>query len=191
MSGTFTLLLTNCSSPYWPCLMSLLLSTWSSTKSSLSVLRPRVESHLSLFFGSNLTSLTVLKRLFQVNLGLPGFLSFWVSSRALCWALFSSSYILLTFPLSFQNIRLLVISLLMTFRHYVHGPPSSQLLLASKIELLSNDLNSWMSSNRLSLNSAKTQLIWFGTPQQLLKLDHALLSDRFPHFTFHTTVRDL
>src|SRR6218665_3220152 len=64
-------------------------------------------------------------------------------------------------------------------------------LLASKIELLSNDLNSWMSSNRLSLNSAKTQLIWFGTPQQLLKLDHALLSDRFPHFTFHTTVRDL
>src|SRR6218665_2043304 len=74
---------------------------------------------------------------------------------------------------------------------YVHGPPSSQLLLASKIELLSNDLNSWMSSNRLSLNSTKTQLIWFGTPQQLLKLDHALLSDRFPHFTFHTTVRDL
>src|SRR6218665_3804306 len=48
-----------------------------------------------------------------------------------------------------------------------------------------------MSSNRLSLNSAKTQLIWFGTPQQLLKLDHALLSDRFPHFTFHNTVRDL
>ena len=29
----------------------------------------------------------------------------------------SSSYILLTFPLSFQNIRLLVISLLTTFRH--------------------------------------------------------------------------
>src|SRR6218665_1770187 len=28
---------------------------------------------------------------------------------------------------------------------YVHGPPSSQFLLVSKIELLSNDLNSWMS----------------------------------------------
>src|SRR6218665_2561908 len=51
--------------------------------------------------------------------------------------------------------------------------------------------HSWMSSNRLSLNSAKTQLIWFGTPQQLLKLDHALLSDRFSHLAFHTTVRDL
>src|SRR6218665_214494 len=74
---------------------------------------------------------------------------------------------------------------------YVRGPPSSQLLLASKIELLSNDLNSWMSSNRLSLNSAKTQLIWFGTSQKLLKLDHVLLSDRFPRFTYYTTVRDL
>src|SRR6218665_1196776 len=48
-----------------------------------------------------------------------------------------------------------------------------------------------MSSNRLSLNSAIIQLIWFGAPQQLLKLYHALLSDRFPHFTFHYTVRDL
>src|SRR6218665_2156704 len=51
--------------------------------------------------------------------------------------------------------------------------------------------HSWMSSNRLSLNSAKTQLIWLGTPQQLLKLDHALLFDRFLHLAFHTTVRDL
>ena len=46
-----------------------------------------------------------------------GKLSFWVSPRALCWVLFSSSYILLTFLLSFQSIRLLVISLLTTFRH--------------------------------------------------------------------------
>src|SRR6218665_3015830 len=41
----------------------------------------------------------------------------YTADRALCWVLFSSSYILLTFPLSFQNIRLLVISLLTTFRH--------------------------------------------------------------------------
>src|SRR6218665_107453 len=59
------------------------------------------------------------------------------------------------------------------------------------IPVMCSENISWMSSNRLSLNSAKTQLIWFGTPQQLLKLDHALLSDRFPHFTFQTTVRDL
>src|SRR6218665_2187722 len=60
-SLTFTLLLTNRSSPYWACLMYLLLSTWSIIKSFLSVLTPRVESHLSLFFGLNLPSLTVLK----------------------------------------------------------------------------------------------------------------------------------
>src|SRR6218665_3375021 len=65
-----------------------------------------------------------------MNPGLPGLISFWVSPRALCWVLFSSSYEentgssslhlmkrMLTFPLSFQNIRLLVISLLTTFRH--------------------------------------------------------------------------
>jgi hypothetical protein len=48
-----------------------------------------------------------------------------------------------------------------------------------------------MSANRLSLNSTKTQLIWLGTRLQLLKLDYDLLSERFPLFTFSTTVRDL
>ena len=109
-----------------------------------------MESHLSLFFGSNLTCLIVLKCLSQMNPGLPGFLYCWVSPRALCWALFSSSYILLTFPFSFQNSQLLVISLLTTFRHMFMVPAAScqLLLLASKIELLSNDLYSWMYSNR-------------------------------------------
>ena len=73
----------------------------------------------------------------------------------------------------------------------VHGPPSSQLLLVERIEALSCDLHSWMSSNRLSLNSSKTQFIWFGTPQQLQKLDFALLSQRFPLFSFSSSVRDL
>src|SRR6218665_3781848 len=113
-----------------------------------------------------------------------------MSTRALYWAHLSSSYLLPTSSLSSKysaNGHLFADDV----QAYVHGNPYSQLLLASKIELLSNDLNSWTSSNRFSLNSAKTQLIWFGTPQQLLKLDYALLSDRFPHFTFHTTVRDL
>ena len=74
---------------------------------------------------------------------------------------------------------------------YAHEPPSSQLLLASKIDLLSKELNIWMSSNWLTLNFSKTQLIWFGTPQQLLKLDYALLSNSYPHFTFLSSVRDL
>ena len=48
-----------------------------------------------------------------------------------------------------------------------------------------------MSSNRLSLNPSKTQLIWLGTRQQLLKLDFALLAAQFPQLTFLTFVRDL
>src|SRR6218665_2991831 len=49
----------------------------------------------------------------------------------------------------------------------------------------------WMSSNRLSLNPNKTQFIWFGTPQQLSKLDLPLLTERFSSFTFHFSVRNL
>src|SRR6218665_1519853 len=48
-----------------------------------------------------------------------------------------------------------------------------------------------MSSNRLSLNPNKTQFIWFGTPQQLSKLDLPLLTERFPSFAFHSSVRNL
>ena len=48
-----------------------------------------------------------------------------------------------------------------------------------------------MSSNRLSLNPSKTQLIWLGTHQQLLKLEFALLAAQFPQFTFLISIRDL
>src|SRR6218665_3908906 len=46
---------------------------------------------------------------------------------------------------------------------YVHGPPSQFLDITSSIASLAADLDSWMSSNRLSLNPSKTQLIWLGT----------------------------
>src|SRR5688572_8558608 len=39
--------------------------------------------------------------------------------------------------------------------------------------------------------AAKNQLIWFGTRQQLLKLDFALLAKTFPSFTFSSSVRNL
>src|SRR6218665_3718560 len=48
-----------------------------------------------------------------------------------------------------------------------------------------------MSSNRLSLNPNKTQFIWFGAPRQLSKLDLPLLTERFPSFAFHSSVRNL
>src|SRR6218665_371107 len=74
---------------------------------------------------------------------------------------------------------------------YVHRPPSQFLDITSSIASLAADLDSWMSSNRLSLNPSKTQRIWLGTRQQLLKLDFALLAAQFPQFTFLTSVRDL
>ena len=40
-------------------------------------------------------------------------------------------------------------------QEYVHGPPSSQLLLASKIDLFSKELNIWMSSRRHSATSLR------------------------------------
>src|SRR6218665_3069916 len=71
---------------------------------------------------------------------------------------------------------------------YVHGPPSQFLDITSSIASLAADLDSWMSSNHLSLNPSKTQLIWLGTRQQLLKLDFALIAAQFPQFTFLTSV---
>ena len=52
-------------------------------------------------------------------------------------------------------------------------------------------LEAWMSSNRLRLNSSKTQLIWLGTRQQLAKIDLEALAQEFPQFTFSSSVRDL
>src|SRR6218665_241191 len=52
-------------------------------------------------------------------------------------------------------------------------------------------LETWMSSNRLRLNSAKTQFIWLGTRQQLARLDISALSAAFTLLTFCSAVRDL
>ena len=71
----------------------------------------------------------------------------------------------------------------------VHGPSSSQLTLV--LVNFSSDLALWMSSNRLCLNSAKTKLIWFGTRQQLAKLDIPFLSVTFPSLNFVSSVRNL
>jgi|SRR6218665_793571 len=69
--------------------------------------------------------------------------------------------------------------------------PVNNLTLVSCIDALTHDLHSWMSLNRLCLNSAKAQLIWFGMGQPLLTLDLLLLTDRFASFTYSSSVLDL
>jgi len=48
-----------------------------------------------------------------------------------------------------------------------------------------------MSVNRLCLNADKTQLIWFGTKQQLTKPDYSSLTEMFPSFSYSSSFRDL
>jgi len=48
-----------------------------------------------------------------------------------------------------------------------------------------------MKTNRLTLNPSKTKLIWFGTWQQRLKLEHNLIASTFPDFTFSSSIHDL
>ena len=52
-------------------------------------------------------------------------------------------------------------------------------------------LETWMSSNRLRLNSAKTKFMWLGTRQQLAKLNLEDLAIKFPTYNFSATARDL
>src|SRR6218665_859866 len=52
-------------------------------------------------------------------------------------------------------------------------------------------LETWMSTNRLRHNPSKTQFIWFGTRQQLVKLGLSAIVADFPYFIFSPDVRDL
>src|SRR6218665_164453 len=52
-------------------------------------------------------------------------------------------------------------------------------------------LETWMSTNCLRLNPSKTQFIWFGTRQQLVKLHLSVFAADFSHFIFSPVVRDL
>src|SRR6218665_3355327 len=52
-------------------------------------------------------------------------------------------------------------------------------------------LETWMASNCLCLNPAKTKFMWLGTPQQLAKLNLIDLSAEFHNYTFSSSIRDL
>src|SRR6218665_1290796 len=50
---------------------------------------------------------------------------------------------------------------------YLHCSPSDTIATTRVMSSIMRALETWMSSNRLRLNSAKTQFIWLGTRQQL------------------------
>ena len=74
---------------------------------------------------------------------------------------------------------------------YVQGPASDAISLVEKMQMTSEVIGAWMSSNRLRLNPGKTQFIWVGTRGQLSKVDLSYLQHLFPGVSFSTTVRDL
>src|SRR6218665_4006261 len=74
---------------------------------------------------------------------------------------------------------------------YLHCPASNATSAVLPISKTSDVLETWMSTNRLRLNLSKTQFIWFGTRQQLAKLDLSAISADFSHFIFSPVVRDL
>src|SRR6218665_634922 len=50
---------------------------------------------------------------------------------------------------------------------YLHCSASDAIATTQVLTFIMGALEAWMSSNRLRLNSAKTQFIWLGTRQQL------------------------
>ena len=50
---------------------------------------------------------------------------------------------------------------------YLHCHPRESELAISKFTSCSNDVESWMASNRLKLNANKTEMIWLETSYKL------------------------
>ena len=74
---------------------------------------------------------------------------------------------------------------------YLHCPASDATAAVSAMSKTYGVLKTWMSTSRLRLSPSKTQFIWFGTRQQLAKLDLSAIAADFPNFIFSSVVPDL
>src|SRR6218665_3718716 len=110
--------------------------------------------------------------------------------RVRFWVLFYTSFLPLKLVLSLPPALLnhSYADDVQAYKHCLASDARSAILSVSRATGL---LNEWISSNRLCLNPLKTQYIWFGTRQQLAKLDLVSLAHEFPTFVFSTSVRDL
>ena len=67
----------------------------------------------------------------------------------------------------------------------------SKVSKVSKVTVCINEIDDWMSSNRLKLNSDKTQFIWLGTRQQLQKIGIDSIQLGSSNVKFQTSVGNL
>ena len=74
---------------------------------------------------------------------------------------------------------------------YVSAPAADAESAALRFTVCVEMIHVWMSSNRLKLNTDKTQVIWTGTRQQLAKVSIDELSLLSANVQFSTTVVDL
>ena len=74
---------------------------------------------------------------------------------------------------------------------YGHCSPANSFELASQVLRAIDSIHEWMSSNRLSLNTGKTQFIWLGTKHSLAKRETDRLFSLLLSLTELTSVRNL
>ena len=89
-----------------------------------------------------------------------------------------------------QNVNRLTVNRLIDWITS-HCPPSNSFELASRVLRAIDSIHEWMSSNRLSLNTGKTQFIWLGMKHSLAKRDTDRLHSLLPSLTELTSVRNL
>jgi len=89
----------------------------------------------------------------------------------------------------------LVLDLLHSYENdtqvYISAPVASSSSSIKVFVECVESVDDWMFSNRLRINADKTQLIWFGTRQQLDKLSTTDLSLQSSKVQFSTTVSNL
>src|SRR5688572_21820988 len=74
---------------------------------------------------------------------------------------------------------------------YTHCTSDSALTVVQQMCLAMDILSDWLASNRLLLNTTKTQFIWLGGRRRLAGVDRCAVAEAFPHVTFYGSVRDL
>jgi len=74
---------------------------------------------------------------------------------------------------------------------YICVPVSESASASARLAACIEHLEQWMKVNRLKLNTDKTQLIWLGTRQQIIKLTASHLQLAASSVPFDDTVRNL